>query len=153
MVNRVKLSPSAKPAIDALGRKAIFDVTRADVLRVADYIKWGAAEQFFGLHLGVLQRRHRARLECANPARNRSRVTGGRRIRSRILSEPEFLAIWRAFEAEQDPNFGAFEQLCFTGARRREVTGMRWAELDLAAGTWTLPPSRRKTGPSEAARE
>ena len=81
-----------------------------------------------------------------NPARNRLRVTGGRRIRQRRLTDKELLKLWRAFEAEGDPAFGAFQLLVLTGARRREVTGMRWDELDLDARTWTLPPERRKTG-------
>ncbi len=36
--------------------------------------------------------------------------------------------------------------LLYTGARRREVTQMRRAELDIEAATWTLPAERRKTG-------
>ncbi|MGO9935131.1 MAG: tyrosine-type recombinase/integrase [Steroidobacteraceae bacterium] len=146
MVNRVKLTPTAKAAIDALGGKAVSDVTRSDVLRVADHIKRGAAEQFLAFISVFFNDAAERGWNVANPARNRLRVTGGRIIRSRILSDPEFLAIWRAFELEADPNFGAFQLLCFTGARRREVTSMRRNELNLEAGTWTLPPERRKTG-------
>ena len=34
--------------------------------------------------------------------------------------------------------------LILTGQRRGEVTGMQWSELDLVAGTWTLPRERVK---------
>ena len=34
--------------------------------------------------------------------------------------------------------------LLLTGARRGEVLGMRWADLDLAAGTWVKPGSETK---------
>jgi integrase len=54
--------------------------------------------------------------------------------------------------------FGAAVQLLtLTGARREEVGTMKWAEIDLAAGVWTLPAARAKNGvehvipPSDAA--
>ena len=81
-----------------------------------------------------------------NPARNRLRVTGGRRVRSRKLSDAEFLTLWRAIQAEGDPAIGAFELLAYTGCRRREITNLQWPEVNLEAGTITLPPERRKTG-------
>jgi integrase len=146
ITNRVKLTPTAKAAIEALGSKAVADVTRSDVLRVADHIKRGAAEQFLAFVSVAFNDFSERGWNVANPARNRLRVTGGRIVRSRALSDPEFLALWRAFEREGDPSFAAFQLLAYTGARRREVTDMRWAELDLDAGTWTLPPARRKTG-------
>jgi integrase len=67
-------------------------------------------------------------------------------VRHRRLIDAEMVKLWRAFEAEGDPAFGAFQLLVLTGARRREVTRMTWDELDLEAGTWTLMPDRRKTG-------
>jgi integrase len=88
-------------------------------------------------------------LEVMNPARNRLRVVGGRRVRSRTLTDAEFLKIWRALEEEGDPALACFAVLAFTGCRRREATQMRWSELDLEAATWTLPPERRKTGKSD----
>ena len=36
------------------------------------------------------------------------------------------------------------ELLVLTGQRRGEVAGMRWDELDLDAGVWSLPGSRTK---------
>jgi integrase len=49
-------------------------------------------------------------------------------------------------KGEGDPNHAAFELLAYTGARRREITELRWSEVDLDAATITLPPERRKTG-------
>ena len=40
----------------------------------------------------------------------------------------------------------AIKILILTGARRGEVAGMRWSELDLNEGTWTLPSARTKNG-------
>jgi integrase len=43
--------------------------------------------------------------------------------------------------------FGAVVQLLtLTGARKSEVAGMRWDELDLGAALWTLPGTRTKNG-------
>jgi integrase len=67
-------------------------------------------------------------------------------VRSRHITDTEFLKLWNQFKAEGDPHHGAFALLAYTGARRREVTDMTWDEVDLDALTWTLPPERRKTG-------
>ncbi len=85
-------------------------------------------------------------VECLNPYRNRLRVTGGRSVRSRALTDAEFLMLWRALEAEGDPALGAFALLAYTGCRRREVTHLCWSEVNLDAATITLPAERRKTG-------
>ena len=39
-----------------------------------------------------------------------------------------------------------FKMLLLTGARRGEVGAMRWSEVDLNAGIWTVPAERFKTG-------
>jgi integrase len=143
---RVRLTASAKAAVDELGRKPVSGVTRTDVLRVADAIKPGTADQLMAQISAFYNWSFDRGVEIPNPARNRLRMTGGRRLRHRILSDAEFLALWHAIEAEGDPATGAFMLLALTGARRREVTQMRWLELNLEAATWTLPPERRKTG-------
>jgi integrase len=62
--------------------------------------------------------------------------------RSRVLSDAELVAIWRACG---DDDFGRVVRLLIlTGCRRSEVGGMRWSEIDLDAGTWTLPEERSK---------
>lgn len=144
--DRVKLTPSARAAVAELGGRPVASVTRTDVLRVADAIKPGVAEQFMAILSSYFNAAYEREVVTGNPARNRLRVTGGRRVRSRKLSDAEFLALWQAFKIEGDPALGAFELLAYTGARRREITQMRWAEVDLTAATLTLPAERRKTG-------
>jgi integrase len=143
---RVKLTAAARAAVDELGCKAVGLVTRTDVLRVADTIKPGAADQLMAQISAFYNWSFDRGVEIPNPARNRLRVTGGKRLRHRILSDAEFLTLWRAVEKEGDPAAGAFMMLALTGTRRREVTQLRWLELNLEARTWTLPPERRKTG-------
>jgi integrase len=144
--DRLKLTPAAVTAIDHLGNKAVGQVTRADVMAVVNAIKPGTAEQFMAIGSSYFNAMLEQGVDIANPFRNRLRVTGGRNIRHRTPNEKEWLSLWRGFEQEGDPSFAAFQLLLLTGARRREVTGMLWSELDLQAGTWTLPAERRKTG-------
>lgn len=143
---RVKLTPTARRAVDEIGKKSTAAVTRSDVLAVADHIKPGTAEQFMAVLSSFFNDAYEREIVTGNPARNRLRVTGGRRIRHRTPSDAEFMKLWRAFEKEGDPAIGAFALLAFTGCRRREITHLQWTEVDLDAATITLPPERRKTG-------
>jgi integrase len=142
----VKLSAGARKAIEQLGLRPVAQVTRSDVVRVVDGIKPGAAEQFMAILSSFYNDMLERGVEVANPARNRLRLFGGRRVRHRTLTDAEVLKIWRALKEEGDPALACFGVLAFTGCRRREATQMRHAELDLEAATWTLPPERRKTG-------
>jgi integrase len=64
--------------------------------------------------------------------------------RERVLDDSELAAIWRA---SGDDAYGkVVKLLILTGARRGEVGGMRWSELDLERGLWSLPPERTKNG-------
>jgi integrase len=143
---RIKLTPAAASAVRELGMKPVAMVTRTDVMRVADAIKPGAAEQFMAILSSYFNSAYEREIVTGNPARNRLRVTGGRRVRKRKLSDAEFLTLWQAFKIEGDPALGAFELLAYTGARRREITHLRWSEVDLDAATITLLADRRKTG-------
>jgi integrase len=62
--------------------------------------------------------------------------------RSRVLSDAELAAVWRA--AGDDELGRIVRLLVLTGCRRQEIGGMRWSELDREAGTWTLPAERAK---------
>jgi integrase len=66
--------------------------------------------------------------------------------RDRVLSDAELVAIWQAC-GNDDPG-RITRLLVLLGSRRQEVGGMRWSELDLDAGTWTLPGDRSKNGRS-----
>jgi integrase len=80
-------------------------------------------------------------------------VVGTREIeysvkRERVLTGEELARIWRACDPVYFPRNGNFGRvvrlLILLGARRGEITGMAWNELDLPNGTWTLPGSRSK---------
>ena len=62
--------------------------------------------------------------------------------REHILTDDELAAIWRA---SADDDYGrVVKLLILTGCRRAEIGGMAWSEIDLDAGSWTLPAIRSK---------
>ena len=64
--------------------------------------------------------------------------------RARVLDDEEIRLVWQAAESLGRP-FGPFLKMLFlTGARRDEVAGMRWSEVDPHARVWTIPPERSK---------
>jgi integrase len=70
--------------------------------------------------------------------------------RDRVLSDEEVKAFWQAASDLGWPFANIFKLLLLTGQRRDEVAGMRWAELDLGAGVWTISKERCKNGKAHA---
>ena len=66
--------------------------------------------------------------------------------RDRVLSDEEIKAFWQATTAEGWPFASVFKVLLLTGQRREEVAGMRWREVDVDAGQWTIAKERCKNG-------
>jgi integrase len=64
--------------------------------------------------------------------------------RDRVLSDDELKAVWRAADALETPYNAFVKLLILTGARRSEVAGMMWREIDFDAKLWTLPAARAK---------
>jgi integrase len=64
--------------------------------------------------------------------------------RDRVLTDAEMRVVWVACGALGWPFGHVVRLLMLLGARRDEVAGMEWTELDLDARTWTLPAARTK---------
>lgn len=70
--------------------------------------------------------------------------------RERSLLAEEIAELWPCFGDVPYP-FGAFfKMLLVTGQRRSEVATMRWADLDEAERTWTIPSDQTKAGRGHA---
>lgn len=67
-------------------------------------------------------------------------------VRDRCLSEDELRLVWRASGGLGWPFGPIVRLLILTGQRLREVSEVRWSELDLDAALWTLPGTRTKNG-------
>jgi integrase len=79
----------------------------------------------------------------SNPVINTNRPSSSV-PRDRVLSDAEIAEIWAA---SGDDDYGKIiKLLLLTGARRQEIGGLRWSELDLDKGLWSLPKERAKNG-------
>lgn len=79
-----------------------------------------------------------------NPVINVAKALKREPKRDRVLTDDELADVWTCC-GEDD--FGRIiKLLILTAARREEVAGMRWPELDLARGAWQLPAERVKNG-------
>lgn len=130
--------------------RPITEISRRDVLRALDAkIEAGheSAANTMRTHLKLLfgWAAERDYLPHGAPLpTDRIRRPGREQSRERTLSDHELRAIWNAASASV---FGDIVRaLALTGQRRTEVAGMRWAELDLAAGVWEIPRERSKNG-------
>ena len=66
----------------------------------------------------------------------------GNAERDRVLSDDELARIWNACG---DDEYGKIVKLLIlTGCRREEIGGLKWSEIDLDAGTMTIPGTRTK---------
>jgi integrase len=78
-----------------------------------------------------------------NPAKGIERNREFSRYRYATSDELERLVA--ALAADHNQQACNIIRVCMlTGCRRGEALGMRWADLDLAAGTWSKPPSSTK---------
>lgn len=78
----------------------------------------------------------------SNPVAGTSKL-GQETPRERVLSPEELRLIWGATD-DASGHSHIVRLLMLTGARREEVAGMSWAELDIERAEWTLPAARSK---------
>jgi integrase len=80
-------------------------------------------------------------LAGSNPVSGTLKPKAGK-PRDRVLSDQELAAMWREVGGNE---FGRIVRLLIlTGARRTEVGGMTWQEVNFDKATWTLPAARAK---------
>jgi integrase len=68
------------------------------------------------------------------------------RTRERRLSDDEVRRLWVALEAEPLKIQVAYKLAVLTAARRSEILGLAWSELDLDDRWWVLAANRSKNG-------
>lgn len=66
--------------------------------------------------------------------------------RERFLSADELGRLFKALDKEGEPWREFFLLALLTGARRGNLRAMRWQDLDLAGGLWTVPGEFSKNG-------
>lgn len=139
--------------IPAFGDKPIDAVTARDIVRVLDAaVARGATFQAHNL-LGHIRRlfnwaisRGVYGLETSPCDRMRpADVIGKKASRTRVLSDREVRAFWRATKRLGYPYGPLFQLLMLTGQRKSEVAEARWSEFDLEKRLWVIPPARMKS--------
>lgn len=154
---RADLLPSLKD-------KQLVEITRRDVVKIVDAIKdrgsmyqahnvlghlrtlfnWAIDRGVYGVETSPCDR--------MKPAR----VIGAKKARSRVLTDLEIAAFWRAAgkmtkydrvraRKVDDINGAVFRLLLVTGQRKSEIAEMAWSELDMDRSLLTVPAERYKS--------
>lgn len=138
-----------KEVIPALGEKRLGALAKGDVHRMLDAIVERGSPIVANRVLAVFRR-------LCNWAVGRGFIAvspsegiespSSEVSRDRVLDDDEIKLAWGAFDGAGYP-FGAIAKLLLlTGARRDEIAGARWSEIDLPAKTWTISKERSKNG-------
>jgi integrase len=73
------------------------------------------------------------------------KMFGKRVLRTRLLTDVELRAFWRATERLGYPHGSLYRMLALTGCRLREVGHASWHEVNLEQRLLTIPPERFKS--------
>lgn len=131
---------------DVVGSMKLATVTEDDIFAIIERRKHtkGTQHFLFTFLRPFFQWTVDKRFIKVNPMRDlkRPKAPEGRK---RILKKHEIVSVWNAC-GKLGVFGGLFRLLLLTGARRLEVGGMTWKELDLENKIWTLPSHRAKNG-------
>ena len=131
-----------------LGKMPIGAVRRTDVVRLLDKIEDEngpvMADRTLS-YVGRVMNWHASRSDdFRSPiVRGMARTSTTERARSRILSDDELRAVWKACEASQGVAGAFLRFVLLTACRRNEAAQMPRGEIE--EGIWTLPEARNKT--------
>jgi len=133
-----------------LGKVPVGELRRSDIVKLLDKIQDECGDRTADLALSYLRRVlawHASREDNFNSpiVRGMGRYDNAARARSRILTDDEVRALWRATEADgETPHpFQAFARfLLLTGSRRGEARLLPWSEI--VGDKWHLPARRNK---------
>jgi integrase len=146
LLRRELLRPLGKVDLAAIDRQKIAD----RVTRLEDQLQPGAAQDLRAKATTFLNWAVNRGLIYANPLAGwrRERATRAQITarRGKALASGEIKALWRACGAVSAP-FGDYVRiLLLLGQRRKETAHMRWCDLDLENGAWTIPAAHAKNG-------
>jgi integrase len=131
----------------AIGERPIDSIKRSEIAAMLDKIEVGSGPRMADVTLATLRcafhwYEKRADDWRSPIIRGMSRQNTVEHRRSRILSDDEIRAVW-ATTADGQPFSALIRLALLTSARRNEIAGLRWDEIE--GDVWTLPASRSKT--------
>jgi integrase len=129
-----------------LGARPIAEIRRSEIVRMLDRVEERAGPVMATQTLAIMRKImnwHASRSDDFLSPIVRGMARSAERARERTLSDDELRKVWQA--AEGCGVYGLYLHfLLLTAARRSEVAGMTWEEID--GEDWTLPGARNKTG-------
>lgn len=138
-----------KDLLPTFGRFKAHDIKRRDVIRLLDEIVDRGAPIQANRTLALIRKIFNwaigRDLVEVNPC-NQIKAPSKENRRERVLSESDINAVWVAFEKQKPPVCAMFKLRLLTAQRGGEVESMRWQDIDLEKGWWTIPPERSKNG-------
>lgn len=154
------LKPSTQRSEDNLYEKVLkkYHNTRLDQLADADVLKLHKAvtkargERTANRAVTYINRlyKHAQRfLEYRGPVPTQHVKLHSEQQRDRFLEADELPRFLKSLDLELDPFPDFFRLLLFTGQRSGNVRAMRWDQLDLKRGTWTIEATQAKNATSQ----
>ena len=140
-----------KEFLSVWAKRPIADITDQDVLGVIRAVKarspssarnaFGYISRFFDWAI-----EQRAYGVSQNPCAGLkpARIIGEKPTRSRVLTDDELFAFWRATGRTAYPFGPLYRLLLLTGLRLNECADATWSEFDLRNRTWVVPSVRMK---------
>jgi integrase len=130
-----------------LGDRPIVEIKRSEIVRLLDRIEESSGGPMADRVLSILRKilsEHAVRSDdFASPIVRGMTRAADRPARSRVLTDAEIAAVWKAADASPGLFAALVKFLLLTAARKNEAAHMRWDEL--AGDLWALPASRNKT--------
>jgi integrase len=121
--------------------KPLDQITRGDICRRLDELKSESASRAYAVLNGYFKWCLMRGYCSQNPMIGIESYKQGP-ARDRVLDDAELRPVWNAC---QDDDFGKIVKLLIlTGCRCNEIGGLKWSEVDLNAGTITIPGTRTK---------
>ena len=135
----------ARLVYPSFGSRPIETISRSDIVRLLDQIEDDCGPMMATRTLGIIGRVmnfHASRSDDFRSPIVKGMTRGVEQARSRILSDEELRAIWKA--TGDYPVFGPLLKfILLTATRRYEAGRMTWSELN--GSEWTIPARRYKT--------
>ena len=124
-------------------------ITRREVITLLEEIADRGAPVGANRTLEIIRRIYNWGIEqeivTVNPCQRISKP-GAEPKRDRVLSDAEIRALWIALEGETPRMRDLFRLRLLTAQRPGEVSRMRWEDIDMGSGWWTIPPEFSKNG-------
>jgi len=136
--------------LPAWGRRKFQSITRSDVIRLLDEVKFKRNAPIMANRVKALAstifnfaaKKALVPETFANPCTNVEQPTK-EKSRDRVLSDDEIKALWKDLESRAEPTASIYRLVLLTGQRPGEVKAMRWCDID-GENIWTIPATETK---------